>query len=205
MVAGSAVPIPSGSALEQLNKGLEPAGIQIRFVGAQPIVGGVSADALEITLAGQAPIPGTPPGVIRLRLGGATSAVTVGTGGDGGLVPPLDGGAGGGDEVFPAPAGDGSGGATAGDSLPAGLDSAGLAFGSTAGSAGSAGSSATSSIRGRSGSAGAIGAALPVTGNVPAAEEATGSGDAVPQVTRGRRSRSCSPATSARTRSSTGF
>ena len=107
--------------------------------------------------------------------------MTVGTGGDGGLVPPLDGGAGG-DEVFPAPAGDGTGGATAGANLPAGLDGGGLPLGSTAGSAGS---SATSSVRGRSGSAAAIGAALPVTGGVPAAEEGAGSGDAVPQVTTG--------------------
>jgi hypothetical protein len=182
VVAGSGVPIPTGSALEQLNKGLEPAGIQIRFVGAQPIVGGASADALEITLAGQAPIPGTPPGIIRLRVGGATSAVTVGTGGDGGLVPPVDGSVGGGDGVFPAPGGDSTGGTAAGDGLPASFDGDGPPLGSVGGSAGSG---AFSSGRGRTGSAGSIGAALPVTGGVPGAEDATVSGEALPQVTTG--------------------
>lgn len=80
VVASQGVPIPAGQGLAQLNQALAPAGISLRVVGGEATPSGATADALEIRLAGAAPIPGTPPGVIRLRLGGASSSISVGQG-----------------------------------------------------------------------------------------------------------------------------
>ncbi|MCA1845633.1 MAG: hypothetical protein LC792_21050 [Actinobacteria bacterium] len=78
VVASQGVPIPASQGLAQLNQALAPAGVSLRIVGGQESPAGASADTLEITAAGQAPIPGTPPGVVRLRLGGASSSISLG-------------------------------------------------------------------------------------------------------------------------------
>ncbi len=78
VVASGGVPIPAGQGLAQLNQALAPAGVSLRIVGGEATPAGAAADTMEITVAGQAPIPGTPPGVVRLRLGGASSSISVG-------------------------------------------------------------------------------------------------------------------------------
>ena len=80
MVAGKAVPVPAGSGLKTLNDALAPAGLSIRFVEPKTLAGGASAGALEIALMQKSPTPGIPGGTIRVRLGGATTAVTLGAG-----------------------------------------------------------------------------------------------------------------------------
>lgn len=176
VVADQGVPIPRASALEQLNAVLAPAGVSLRFAGARELAGGASADVLEISVAGQAPVPGLPPGILRVRLGGATSAVVIGEGA-GGLIPPVDGAVGEGDEVFAPPAasddtttGGLGGGVTSPGSLPAdltggpfttgGLDAV-AAGGGGSGSAGRFGSEAASRPDSASPAAGSSGAGLP--------------------------------------------
>jgi hypothetical protein len=78
VVVGTAVPIPAGTGLEHLNQVLAPAGVSIRFVEPQTLVGGASAGALEVTLSQKSPGSGVPGGTIRARFGGATSAITLG-------------------------------------------------------------------------------------------------------------------------------
>jgi hypothetical protein len=166
VVAGQGVPIPTGSALDQLNTGLAPAGISIRFVGAEKVVGGASADALEIRLAGQAPIPGTPPGIITVRFGGATSAITIGLGSENNIVPAVPGAAGGGDETFAPPVAPvDSGTSGAGPPSATGTPVAG-AFG------GVGGSGPYFPTGGLAGTAGLIGAAPPFGEPGPTAEAA---------------------------------
>lgn len=80
VVAGQGIPIPAGSGLDRLNTALEPAGVHLRFAGAEGVAGGATAGAFEIRLRGQAPVAGAPPGIIRLRLGGATTSVALGEG-----------------------------------------------------------------------------------------------------------------------------
>jgi hypothetical protein len=181
VVAGQGVPIPTGSALEQLNTGLAPAGIAIRFVGAENIVGGASADALEITLAGQAPIPGTPPGIITLRFGGATSAITLGQGSENSIVPPVGGATGGGDASIPGDTPGPPGSmppVTPAD--PHGDDGA-TASGAVQGATGSGPFFPTGGL---AGTAGLIGAAPPFTDATGAAGEtaAAGGGSAAAQL-----------------------
>lgn len=178
VVAGQGVPIPAGSALEQLNAGLAPAGISIRFVGAEKVVGGASADALEITLAGQAPIAGTPPGIITVRFGGATSAITIGQGSEHTIVPPVPGAAGGGDGSTsgdtPGPPGI-TPSVTPGPGTPGGAAAPDAAAPASSALDGAAGSGAYFPTGGLAGTAGLIGAAppiIPTTGS--AAETAAG-------------------------------
>src|SRR5581483_9897230 len=176
-VAGQGIPIPAGSGLDQLNAALKPAGIALRFAGVQKLAGGASADTLVVSLAGQAPIPGTPPGVITVRFGGATSTVTLGKNG---LLPPATDVVGRGDETFaPAAPPTGSPGDTrpASDGGPSGAEAAGpLASGGySAGSAsGAAGSASGSAGLVSSGAASGEGPASEAAG----ANESTGSSTA---------------------------
>src|SRR5207248_4528222 len=78
-VAGQGVPLPAGSGLAQLNKALEPSGLQLRLVSPAPVAGGSSAESLEVASTQAPPAAGIPGSVVRLRLGGATSAVELGT------------------------------------------------------------------------------------------------------------------------------
>ncbi|MGH9008810.1 MAG: hypothetical protein ACRDYF_03075, partial [Acidimicrobiia bacterium] len=118
VVAGQGVPIPAASGLDQLNAALEPAGIELRLADARDVLGGATAGAFEIRLAGQAPIPGTPPGIIRLRFGGASSSVVTG-GGAPGLLPPIEV-SGPSEEVVAPPAGGEPGSGSGPDSSLAG-------------------------------------------------------------------------------------
>ncbi len=170
VVAGQGVPIPAGSALDQLNAGLAPAGVSIRFVGAEKVVGGASADALEIRLAGQAPIPGTPPGIITVRFGGATSAITIGLGSENNIVPPVPGAAGNGDENFAPPVPSTDSGQS--DGAPSATGTPVL------GALGGAGSGLYFPTGGLAGTAGLIGAAPPYGEPGPTGETAAAAGAA---------------------------
>jgi hypothetical protein len=99
VVAGQGVPIPAGSGLKTLNEALAPAGLQVRFAEPRTLVGGASAGALEVAMTQKSPTPGVPGGTIRIRFGGATSTVTLGT-------------------AVPAGTGVGSGASGAGDVTP---------------------------------------------------------------------------------------
>jgi hypothetical protein len=158
VVAGQAVPIPAGQGLTQLNEALAPAGISLRIVGGEASPTGASADALEIRLAGQAPIPGMPPGILRLRFGGATSSISVGQGVGLGLGDGLgDGGFGG--DLGPPPA-EPDGPTAASPDPSTGGGSAG------AGSTGARVSSPMSGIAGGTGAAFGSGNALGSSGTV---------------------------------------
>jgi hypothetical protein len=80
VVAGQGIPLPAGSGLAQLNKALEPSGLQLRMVSPAPVAGGASAASLEVVSTQASPASGIPGSVLHLRLGGATSAVALGVG-----------------------------------------------------------------------------------------------------------------------------
>jgi hypothetical protein len=88
VVAGAGVPIPAGNGLAALNQALAPAGLSIRFLEPQTLVGGATAGTLEVTAAQKSPASGVPGGTVRIRFGGATAAVTLGEAlpADGGLI-----------------------------------------------------------------------------------------------------------------------
>ena len=73
---GAPLPAPTGGA-DALNEMLAQAGLTVRTVSAGAVKGGGAADALEI-ISDQG-IPGLPRGVLSLRIGGATTAVGVGS------------------------------------------------------------------------------------------------------------------------------
>lgn len=80
VVGTNGVPVPTAAGLDQLNAALKPAGISIRFVNGQKVVGGATADALELRMQQASPGSGIPGGIVTVRFGGATTAVTVGKG-----------------------------------------------------------------------------------------------------------------------------
>lgn len=87
-VADAALPVPSGDGLTALNSALKSAGLAIHLGEATKLQGGASAQTFEIVQMGD--VPGAGGGVFRLRLGGATSFVSLGAGLEN---PQLDGGA----------------------------------------------------------------------------------------------------------------
>jgi hypothetical protein len=78
VVLGQPVPFAPKDAHALLDQILAPAGLSLRFVPAQPLTGGSSAAALEIV--SKQPQPQFPASNITLRLGGASSAVSLGEG-----------------------------------------------------------------------------------------------------------------------------
>ncbi|HEV8625544.1 MAG TPA: hypothetical protein VG034_13880 [Acidimicrobiia bacterium] len=142
VVAGTAVPIPAGTGIEQLNQALAPAGVSIRFVEPQKLVGGASAGTLEIAVSQKSPASGVPGGTIRVRLGGATSAITLGA------ALPVDPGvtAGIGDDAGTSPAGPSEAAGQAATPLTAGLDSSPSAASAVPGSALDTSSPSTASV-----------------------------------------------------------
>ena len=78
VVANQAGPLPAADGLRQLNAALEPAGIALRLIGGTTSAAGGSADSLEITFRYPQPSADIPAGIVRIRLGGASSAVVVG-------------------------------------------------------------------------------------------------------------------------------
>ena len=151
-VAGTAVPIPAGQGLEQLNQALAPAGVSIRFVEAEKLVGGASAGAFEVTVKEKSPGQGIPGGTVRVRFGGATTAITLGAAlpVDSGLAPEVGAESGAGPSVRPESSGPAAtpvaGPVTADDLRPATESGAPSAFeGSSSGTASATGYGAPSS------------------------------------------------------------
>jgi hypothetical protein len=77
VVLGQPVPYSAADVDKLIAQLLAPTGIHLRFVQAQPIVGGAQAAALEITTTSP-PGPNSATGTLTLRLGGASSAISVG-------------------------------------------------------------------------------------------------------------------------------
>jgi hypothetical protein len=75
-VAQQEIPLPAGEGLTAINKALEPAGLSIRFDEPTDLEGGAQAAAFEIVSVAQ--VPGAGAGTFRVRLGGATSFVSLG-------------------------------------------------------------------------------------------------------------------------------
>jgi len=76
--AAGATAGPPGA--DSLDATLAKAGLVVRRVGAEPLAGGGSADAIEIRSTPPLALPGVPPGTVTYRLGGAMATV-VGAGG----------------------------------------------------------------------------------------------------------------------------
>ena len=77
VVLGRPVPYSAADVDKLIGELLAPSGVHLRFVGAEPIVGGAQAAALEITSTSPAG-PNGATGTLTLRLGGAASAISVG-------------------------------------------------------------------------------------------------------------------------------
>jgi hypothetical protein len=77
VVLGQPVPYSAADVDALVGQLLGPSGVRLRFVEAQPIVGGAQAAALEITTTSP-PGPNGATGTVTLRLGGASSAISVG-------------------------------------------------------------------------------------------------------------------------------
>jgi hypothetical protein len=75
-VAQQGVPLPAGEGLAAINQALKPAGISVAFHQAQPFAGGAQAAAFEVTQVAE--VPGVGLGTLRVRFGGAKSAVALG-------------------------------------------------------------------------------------------------------------------------------
>jgi hypothetical protein len=81
--AQNGIPIPAGQGLGMLNQALSPAGMSVRFDEASPLQGGAVAAAFEITSV--ADVPGAGAGTFTIRMGGASSYITLAGLGDGPL------------------------------------------------------------------------------------------------------------------------
>jgi hypothetical protein len=73
--AQSGIPLPAGQGLGTLNQVLGPAGMSVRFDEASPLEGGAVAAAFEITSV--ANMPGAGQGTFTIRLGGASSYISL--------------------------------------------------------------------------------------------------------------------------------
>ena len=113
-LAGQPLPSPVAGP-NPVTEALAQAGISVRMITGEPVEGGATGDTLEIR-SKHGPPDGGPQGILVLRFGGATTAVTLGEAEE--LLPdveygpedvPVDGGAA---PVVPAPD---QGGTTAGD------------------------------------------------------------------------------------------
>lgn len=74
-VAQNGVPLPAGEGLTALNKALQPAGLSVNFVAETAIPGGAVAAVFEIASVADVPTAGR--GTLRIRLGGARSAISL--------------------------------------------------------------------------------------------------------------------------------
>lgn len=78
VVASQGTPLPMGEGLAVLNQALAPAGITLRFLAAEPVAGGATAGAFEVTVRRPPPGQGIPGGVVRLRFGAALAGIVLG-------------------------------------------------------------------------------------------------------------------------------
>jgi hypothetical protein len=69
------IPLPAGQGIGALNQVLSPAGMSVRFDEASPLQGGATAAAFEITSV--ANVPGAGEGTFTIRMGGASSYITL--------------------------------------------------------------------------------------------------------------------------------
>jgi hypothetical protein len=77
-VADKAIPVPAGQGLSGINQALAPAGLSIGFQQPTHIAGGAVAAIFEVVSV--ADVPGAGKGTLRIRLGGAISAVSLAEG-----------------------------------------------------------------------------------------------------------------------------
>jgi hypothetical protein len=87
--AQNGIPLPAGQGLTALNQALAPAGMSVRFDESTPLSGGAVAAAFEITSVADVPSAGK--GTFTIRLGGASSFITLAAPGEdvvSGLLPP---------------------------------------------------------------------------------------------------------------------
>jgi hypothetical protein len=73
--AQNGIPLPAGQGLGALNQALAPAGMSVRFDESTPLNGGAVAAAFEITSVADVPSAGQ--GRFTIRLGGASSFITL--------------------------------------------------------------------------------------------------------------------------------
>jgi hypothetical protein len=87
--AQNGIPLPAGQGLAALNQALAPAGLSVRFDEPAPLNGGAVAAAFEISSVAKVPSAGE--GTFTIRLGGASSFITLAAPGEdvtAGLLPP---------------------------------------------------------------------------------------------------------------------
>ncbi len=89
VLASQTVPVPTADLTKQLNEALKDAGISIRVLEGEELVGGKASDVLEITTEHASPGAGLPAGTLTYQIGGATSFILSGTAVD---LPPLPSG-----------------------------------------------------------------------------------------------------------------
>lgn len=77
VVGQGGTPVPATSGLDQLNAAVAPSGLHLGFAGVKELVGGASANALEVTFQGKSPVPGVPDGIVTIRFGAATTTVAL--------------------------------------------------------------------------------------------------------------------------------
>jgi len=73
--AKNGIPIPAAQGLGVLNQVLAPAGMSVRFDEASPLEGGAVAAAFEVSSV--AKMPGAGEGTFTMRMGGASSFITL--------------------------------------------------------------------------------------------------------------------------------
>ena len=71
----SGIPFPAGQGVTMLNQVLAPAGMSVRFHEASPLQGGAIAAAFEISSV--ADVPGAGKGTFTIRMGGASSFISL--------------------------------------------------------------------------------------------------------------------------------
>lgn len=73
---GAGAPVPVAEGLARMNQAFAPSGLSAKFLEPQPIPGGVIAGIFEVVSVAE--VPGAGKGTLRLRLGGAISAISLG-------------------------------------------------------------------------------------------------------------------------------
>lgn len=175
--AQNGIPLPAGQGLTALNQALAPTGMSVRFHEATPLSGGAVAAAFEITSVADVPSAGK--GTFTIRLGGASSFITLAAPGAdvvSGLLPP---------PPYQPPPADGAGvgsAAPAGPTSPAGNAATigGPAGATPAAVTGGASSYGQSSFAGTGGVAALSPSAEAVSGTTPGAAAAAGAARPAP-------------------------
>jgi hypothetical protein len=166
--AQNGIPVPAGQGLGVLNQALAPARMSVRFDEASPLEGGAVAAAFEITSV--ADVPGAGAGTFTIRLGGASSYISLAGIGEGPLPgvtspAPFDPPASTPDGVAPTPATGGpAGGPDSGVGASSGVGGAGFGGGGTVSVPGPSGYGAGTALVPVSGDAGLVSLASPAAG-----------------------------------------